>query len=105
LSRVFFYHCPPPTQELFDDFDEAQRGVGEPTPSYTYFTRTWKENRRHIKPKTGGEFMKCYECTVYKDTLFGSPGIKPSKDPAKRASVKLRHDSHLKVSRSGLVGI
>lgn len=75
--------------------------MGEQTPSYTYFTKVWKKHRGHIKPKTGGDFMKCYECTIYKDTRFGSPGIRPSTDPATLAAAKESHEAHLKVRRSG----
>lgn len=87
----------PLAQELYDVFVEEQRRLGETAPSYTYFTRTWSEERGHIKPKTGGEFMKCHACTMYKETRFGAPGIRPSTNPATLAAAKKSHEEHLKV--------
>lgn len=41
--------------------------------------------------------MKCHACTLFKDTRFGAPGIRATKDPAIVAAAKREHDIHLEV--------
>ena len=44
--------------------------------SKTYFYKVWKKYRPNIKPKTGGDFMKCSLCTLFSATLLGAPGTR-----------------------------
>ena len=74
--------------------------AGEEPNSYPYFARMWKKHRSTVKPKTGGTFMKCHPCTLFKETRFGAPGIRATTDPAVLADAKTAHEKHLKVRRS-----
>ena len=85
---------------MYDDFAEERRLAGEDTIGYPYFTKIWNKYRRTIKPKSGGTFMKCLVCTRFKETRFGAPGIRATKDPVIRAASKTGHVIHLKVRRS-----
>ena len=69
-------------QELFDECQRRLRklyGVNG-VCSKTYFYEVWKTHRPQLKPKTGGDFMKCSQCTLYSATLLGSPGVRVTAD-------------------------
>ncbi|CAM9457693.1 unnamed protein product [Sphacelaria rigidula] len=49
--------------------------------SEDFFYRVWREARPKLQPKVGSTFMKCHACTVYKDTLNGTPSVRATQDP------------------------
>lgn len=42
--------------------------------------------------------MKCHACTVYKDTLNGTPGIRATVDPTTVEEATAKQKEHLEVS-------
>lgn len=82
-------------QELYDRFCEEYGSAGV---SIAYFYDIWRNCRPSIKPKTGGTFMKCHECTLYHDTLNGAPGVRTTLDPSTVEQARARRDEHLKAS-------
>ena len=65
--------------------------------SNSYFNKVWRSKRPHLKPKTGSTFMKCEECTLLKDTLYGAPGVRATLDPKTVEGARARHQVHLEI--------
>ncbi|CAM9391774.1 unnamed protein product, partial [Hapterophycus canaliculatus] len=84
-------------KELYDIFAEERRLNHEDTISYPYFTKIWKKHRPDVKPKIAGTFMKCDECTRYKATRSGAPGVRAATDAATLAAAEDAHRQHLKL--------
>lgn len=53
--------------------------------------------RPKLAPKTGGQFMKCNECTLFQATLNGSPGIRMTADAELIAKTEAKKAAHIKV--------
>lgn len=85
-------------QELYDIFvEDAGKCYAGQSFSASYFYRTWATHRPNLKPKRGGTFMKCNTCTLFQDTLNGSPGKRTTLDTATIARVKQQQSEHVKV--------
>ena len=82
-------------QELYEHYKEQDpEGSGV---SISYFNKVWRNKRPHLKPKSGSTFMKCEECTLLKDTLYGAPGVRATLDPKTVEGARARHQVHLEV--------
>ena len=77
-------YFPGSNQELFETCQRTLRTLYGSSVgcSKTYFYKVWRKYRPNIKPKTGGDFMKCSLCTLFSATLLGAPGIRVSADDA-----------------------
>lgn len=71
--------------------------------SESFFYKIWKRERPALKPKIGGDFMKCNACTLFADTLNGAPGVRATLDPSTIANAREMRDAHLEASVSRLL--
>ena len=86
------------SQELYFIFvEEMERLYRGGACGEKYFYEVWHKHRPNVRPRVGGDFMKCNPCTHFHDTLNGSPGLRATVDPAVRARAEVDRARHLQV--------